>query len=351
MRYLGPIIACSVIILQISTAPLFAKTTVTSSIGFTPDGLSEIIDQFDDLVEKNGSSLADAFAMTNISGYPLGVATLGKFPAFFVGVSVGAGFGNMDYFDNEAQHEQGVFPVAGINPLLYFGIGLTKNFDLIAKLFVYSDDFYLPEFDYEGLSLSSLSFYSAGVKFRYCIFKEKNVLPGLLKFGGLNVGLGADFLYGIIGFSGTKSYPLTGIELDVAPYGIVTVDLDFDPSFWARLEWYIISLNPEILAYFNIFWIFNFYAGFGFPINFGSFDLKIEGSGDAITSTAPFPASTSLGSVSIVSTNSYEPIVFMPVLVIGLELSLWYVFLSFETNVNLINRSDVNMQLAFRIQI
>ena len=68
-------------------------------------------------------------------------------------------------------------------------------------------------------------------------------------------------------------------------------------------------------------------------------------------SSPPALEGTNAGSITIVSTNKYQPMVFMPVLVIGLELSLWKVFLSYETMVNLVNISDVNMQFGFRIQI
>jgi len=349
------IILCLVVILIVfDTHSALSRTRVTFTGPFTDTGSYEVGNQFDDILQKNGKAIANAFAMTNISGYPLGVATLGKFPSFFVGAAGGVGLSNLDYFDHEKEVGQGVVPVGGINPLLYFGMGLSKSFDFIGKIFVYSDDFYLPEFKFESATLTSFSFYSFGAKARYCFLKEKKIIPGLLKFGGMNVSFGVDFLYGIIGFSGSQSYPLTEIEVDPDGAGgsdPISVDMDFEPEYTAKVEWYIISITPEILTYFNVLWIFNAYLGFAFPVNFGSFEVNVDGNGEASTDDPAYTGPDPIGTVNIKTSSEYAPMVFMPVLVLGLELALWKVYLSFETNVNLINREDINMQLAFRIQI
>ncbi|HRZ28850.1 MAG TPA: hypothetical protein P5346_00005 [Spirochaetota bacterium] len=344
------VIACLILLISAGPNRSYCKTRVTVSGPFTDIGISQIGKQFDDIIQKNGVPIANAFAMTNISGYPIGEATLGVFPAFFVGVAAGAGLSNLDYFDSEKTVSRGVVPVGGINPVLYFGLGLSKDFDFIGKVFVYSDDFYLPEFKYESARLSALSFYSFGARARYCFLKEKKIIPGLLKFGGMNVSLGVDFLYGIIGFEGRQSYPLESVEVDTGT-GPMVVDLDFEPDYTANLEWYIISLTPQIAAYVNILWVFNVYLGFAFPINFGSFNVNIDGKGEVTTDTAGYTGPDPVGSVSIKTSNEYAPMVVIPALVIGLELAIWKIYLSFETNVNLINREDINMQLAFRIQI
>jgi hypothetical protein len=342
--------ALAAVLLMAACLPLQGKTRVTVTGPFTPDGIASAGQQFEQIIKNNGPAIANAFAMTNICGYPLGVATLGVFPSFFVGVSGGVGLSNLDYFDPEEKAAKGKVPVGGLNPLLYFGLGLSKSFDFIAKVFVYSDEFYLPDFSFETARLTSLNFYSFGAKVRYCPVKEKKLIPGLLKFGGLNVAIGVDFLYGIVGFEGTQPYPLKSIDIDEGG-STISIDLDFNPDYTARVEWYVLTFTPEIKAYFNVLWIFIVYFGFGFPVNIGSFDVKIKGDGEVSTDDPSYTGPDPLGTVSIRTNNEYAPMIFMPVLALGLELALWKIYFTFETNVNLINREDINMQLAFRIQI
>jgi hypothetical protein len=359
MRYKQKKLYCILIIVILSTViPLYARTTITNTSNITPQGLTDAIDQFQNMADLNGPAIANAQALANIGGYPMGSAYLGGIPHFLIGVSFNAGLANMDTQDPDKKHTNGKFPVMGLNPVIYAGVGIAKGVDLLGKIMLFSDGFYKPPLNYSYANLSKLNLYSIGGKLRFNYIGEQKIVPGIFSFGGLTFSAGADLLYGIIGINGSYKYKITDIEVStgVPIPPTYKVEINFNSDYSCRVSWYLMSINPQVLAYFNFFWLLNLYTGFGFPINYGSFQLKLHGNGNIETDDDNYALivgsgpPNSLGSIEVSSENKYHPLIFMPVYIIGFDLDLIILKLTFESMVNLWNRSDVNIQLGTRIQ-
>jgi len=328
---------------------LYSGTIITAPAEVTGAGTDEIASQIQDFSDNFGPAMANAYAIGNVAGYPVGSATLGSLPSFLLGFSLNAGFANMDYFDDDVSRPKELYPAVGLNPALFFGMGLTDRLDVIAKFAVYSDGLYRPPLNNEKATLEKLSLYSAGGKVRYNIVKGKKLLPGIFNFGGVTLSAGGDFMYGKIGLNGTVNYPLEGITVDFGPpAGEIVVDLEFNPSYTTSIKWFIAGGNVQAIVFFNFLWIFDMYTGLELAFTYGSFDLSLNGSGTAVYSNPPAPDETV--AVALDSNNKYKPRYVLPLYVVGVDINLYYVHLTFETMVNLWNRKDVNGQLGFRLQ-
>lgn len=339
----------------------YSGTTVDTSgaLDITSAGVDEITIQFQDILDDFGPAISNAYALANMGGYPLGKSYIGDSPHLFFGFSLNAGLSNMQFFDSDADVEEGVYPAVAINPAIYFGMGLAKGLDFMVKAFVYSDGFYRPPVNFEFATLTKLNIYSFGGRVRYNYLKEKTLLPGLFGFGGVTFSGGVDFMYGTIRMDGDLSLSLTSIEVDVG--GTDTpIDIDFNSYHALEVKWFIISVDTRALAYLDFFWIFDLYTGVGLALNFGSFGLDISAPRDpaqpctVTTENAAYKAANAgsgdLGTITVVSDNKYRPYIIVPTFIIGFDINLFVIRLAVETMVNLRNGSDVNVQLGTRFQ-
>jgi hypothetical protein len=116
------------------------------------------------------------------------------------------------------------------------------------------------------------------------------------------------------------------------------------------LSWWLISPSIQALFYFDFLWIFTIYTGFGLAVHLGSFDLNLTASGD-VYAGAPWPLPTTpIASVTGTSVTSYAPSIIMPLYILGLDINLYILQISFETMVNLMNLRDINIQIGVRSQ-
>jgi hypothetical protein len=261
----------------------------------------------------------------------------------------------MKYFDDsDPAHDNGTLPMFAPNPVVHFGMGLVGGVDFIGKMFYVSKSIvnrYKSDIDYETsvATLKDYKIYSVGGKLRYNYIKEKKFLPFYLSFGGVTFSLGGNFMYGDISFTGDYKYDFENISVSGVP---TDIPMHFNGQFDANIHWAIFTIDAQAIAYFDIFYLFSLYTGFGLAGNIGSFKVKFEGEGDFTTDpvySPPLPSSD-LGTLIFSSKNSYRPSPVMPLYILGLEINIFVVKLNLETMVNLLNRSDVNAQFGTRLQ-
>ncbi len=348
------ILIMSAVIIVIQTAIIYGKTTINQAgvVDVTNSGFSDMEKLIQNTSDFLGPGISNAFAMANIGGYPVGSAYLGSFPSLFVGVYASAGLTNMEYFDKTKDLPDGRYPGAGINTGAYFGLGMGKGIDIMGRLMTYSTGMYNPPYNNKMVSLEKMNLYAAGGKIRYNMVGKKTILPGLFDFGGVTVGLGGDFLKGYIKVGGAMEYPMDSIEANIG--GIPTsIKLNFKSEYSAEVSWYVISGNSQITAYFDFLWLFDFYTGLGLTMNYGKFNLKLKGNGTLSTTDSNyllFNPTGDLGTLTLTSSNGYRSDIYIPVYIVGFDIRLIVICITFESMVNLRNKKDINLQFGARLQ-
>jgi hypothetical protein len=337
------------------------KTTITLApavdlvLNESDFNTNEMDSQLQDTIDLNGPFVANAFALSNVLGYPIGKSYLGSFPSFEIGLAAGSGCTNMKYFDdNDPAHDNGTLPMFAPNPVIHFGVGIGGGVDVLGKMFYISKSVvsrYKSDIDYETdvATLKDFKIYSVGAKIRLNYIKEKKFLPFYLSFGGITFSLGGNFLYGDISFIGDYSYNFKSIVVTGYPGGI---PINFDGTFESNIHWAIFTIDAQAVAYFDIFYLFSLYTGFGLAGNIGSFKLEFEGEGRGTTDDPLFSGTygQDVGTVKFTSKNKYRPSPVIPLYILGLEINILVLKLNVETMVNLLNRSDVNAQFGTRLQ-
>jgi hypothetical protein len=249
----------------------------------------------------------------------------------------------MKYYDEDIPREKSVYPAYAPNPVLYFGFGLAAGFDLMFKLMVLTDAIYKPPLNQESAKLGKFNIYSGGVKIRKNLIGKKTLLSNIFDFGGFTVSAGADFMNGILAIDGHYRYALNNIFIN-PPGGYYNVN--FDAFYNFNLKWVMFSMNAQALAYINLLWIFDLYAGFGIVLTHGVNSLDGSGIGPITSAALPNYAEYIFAKAQY----KYRPKVFMGLFTAGLEINIWVLKLNFETMVNISNGRDINLQLGTRLQ-
>lgn len=338
---------------------LYSETTISISdlpVDVIDIDLTDMQEQVQDLADLNGPNVADAFAFSNILGYPIGKSYLGGFPHFEFGVSAGAGCTNMKYFDeNDPASDNGSLPVFAPNAVVHAGIGFAKGIDFLGKFFYFSKSLRDPGVDYDLATLSDIMIYSVGGKIRFNYIKKKTMLPFLLSFGGITFSIGGDFMYGDIDITGEYDFDFDSISMEFpAPVGNQDIDILFEGQYAANIHWSIFAITFQAIAYIDIFYFFSLYSGFGLTGGFGFFSLGFDGTGSLTTDSTVYQTingSSLVGTLRFETENEYRPSPVIPSYIIGLEINLFVLKLNLETMVNMNNRSDVNAQIGTRIEI
>ncbi len=342
-------LVCFMAVWSLMPRPLYAKTTIS----ITPVGPysfpvpSEIVGEVEDKSDLNGPIIANSMALANITGYPVGKAHIGSFPHFELGISLGAGFTNMRYFnDDDPASSNGSLPGITPNPVLHFGFGLAGGLDVIGKVFVISRSMIDFNIETDIATLTHYNILSVGGKLRYNIVKKQTLIPFIFNFGGVTLSLGADAMYGEIKVNGEYDADFGNITIDDGG-GPADYPVEFSGIYDARVLWGIISVTGQAVAYFDIMYLFSLYSGFGLSANFGYFKMSFDGNGILTETSGP----NNVGTLVFQSTNRYSPYYLIPTYLIGLEMNLFVLKLTGETMVNLYNLRDVNAQIGVRIQI
>lgn len=348
---------------------LYSTTNITITLDPTADLVldtgdfetSKMENQIQDTSDKNGPFVANAFALANVLGFPIGKSYLGAFPSFELGISGGAGCTNMEYYDKtELAHNNGTRPMFAPNPILHFGMGIAGGVDIIGKIFYLSKSFvdhYKSDIKYgnDVFKVTDYKVYSVGGKLRYNYIKEKKFLPFYLSFGGVTFSLGGNFMYGDINVTGNYKYDFKNITVTNPGPGPASyeVPINFDGQYQTKIHWTIFTVDAQAIAYFDIFYFISLYSGFGVAGNIGSFNIKFIGSGNA-TSDDPnyfgITGTNNVGRIDFMTKNSYRPSPVIPLYILGFEINILVLKLNAETMVNLLNRSDVNAQVGTRLQ-
>jgi hypothetical protein len=288
--------------------------------------------ELDNVMNKNFRNYPGAFALANVGGYPIGDALIGDFPHMYFGVSFALGCANMKYYDEHIPREKSIYPAFAPNPVLNFGFGLKGGFDLLFKLMIFTDAIYRPPLNQKSAKLGKFNFYSAGFKLRKNLVGKVEVLPNLLSFGGFTIAAGGDYMEGIIGINGNYNYTISSANALFSAY------------YNFNLKWLMVGANAQAVTYINFLWIFDLYAGFGATLTYGN--LKLDGSGVG-------PITSILGPAGLIIARAEykrKPKVFMGLFIAGLEINIWILKITFETNVNITNGKDISLQLGTRFQ-
>lgn len=344
------------------SSPLRAKTTIDDSaltaLGISLPDKASWEDSFENVVDDNGPAYANAFAFASTLGYTIGKANIGTFPSFEVGVSLSSGLTNMRNFQKtNTGVYNGTVPGIGLSPCFHFGIGLANGIDFVGKFLTFNQDIYkIPVPDNRYFNLDEFSQYALGGKVRFNYVKEKTVIPFLLNFGGITFSVGGDFMRGKYAIRGQYSYdfPTQQVELTAAPGVPIDVTPAFDGDYRAAMSWYQLSATTQAIAYFDVMYLFSIYTGFGATFGYGWFSFDFDATGDLTDKSGYLAASpygsSNIGQASFKSTNKYNPDVFLPTYILGLELNIGFVKIGFESQVNLKNREDVSASFGVRAQ-
>ncbi len=303
-------------------------------------GMASTIVELDNTIYKNFRNYPSAFSLANVGGYPIGDACIGDFPHMYFGVSFAVGCANMKHYDKDIAREKNIYPAYAPNPVLNFGFGLKSGFDLLIKLMIFTDAIYRIPLNQKSAKLGKSNYYSGGARLRKNLIKKKEILPHLLSFGGLTIAVGADYMEGIMGISGNYEYKLSNISVSGGLY-----DLTFNAYYNFNLKWWMMGVNGQAVVYMSFLWIFDIYAGVGAALTYGKINLDGSGVGTLYNSL--------LGYIGILNARAEyhrRPEPFMGLFVAGLEINLWILKLNFETNVNITNGRDINLQLGTRFQ-
>lgn len=315
--------------------------------GLDISSLTDVIYNIDKLVSSNFKNYPAAFAMANVGGYPIGDAYIGNFPHMFFGVSAAIGCSNMKYWDEDVPREKSVYPAYAPNPVIYMGFGISKGVDIMFKIMLFSDAMYRPPLNQKSATLDKFNVYSGGGKLRWNAIPKKTILPFIFGFGGFTLSAGADFMDGIMSINGQYKYTMAGISVPSPPApaaGNYTLALDAYYNF--SMKYAMLSANAQAIVYFNLFWLFDIYTGFGMAMTWGYNSLDASGVG-----LAAIPSlGTSLGMVMAFARYKYYPRGFMGLYIAGLEINIWVLKITAETMVNISNGKDINLQLGTRLQ-
>lgn len=306
------------------------------------EGMYNITNDLDFKLTRNFRNYAAAFVMSNVAGYPIGDAYIGKFPSMFFGVSGTVGLANMKYFDEDRPREQSVYPAFAPNADILIGFGMGGGFDMMFKIMVFSDTMWRPPLNTKSAKLSKFNIYSGGFKLRKNLIERKVILPRVFNFGGFTISAGADYMEGIFAINGQYKYIMSNIFVN--PPGNL-LNLTFDAVYNFNLKWMMLSASAQAIVYFELFWLFDLYTGVGMALTHGY--TKLDGSG---VGTLTYQTSGDLGMIFARANYHYRARPFTGLFIVGLEINLWLLKVNIENMINISNGKDMSLQVGSRIQ-
>jgi hypothetical protein len=341
----------------------------------TEDQFGALANRFFDV---NAETLATGLAMTNTLGYPNGKSTIRKFPFFEIGASAGAGvyqYKRIDQFSKDNLELNPTIPGGGLNGGFHVGTGLTDRIDVMLKFFAlspfYNDKRKVDKSDDSqsyNLEVTDMSVYSFGIKPRYNLLKRRGSV--LAAFGGVSCNLGLDYFYARIAGKVDYSKTVPGIEFNLQdPFDSAheisqSIGLIGDVHGTGELKTDIISITPEVFAYFDLLYLFSFYTGPSVSINSGSFEFNIDTRGTLSNDEALVIPGTPAGdytfvdagqeiaTAALISKNKMIPARFIPRWTLGLELNIWVLKVQLEASTILTSPTESLMaQVGLRINI
>lgn len=247
---------------------------------------SDIKEHPEKLLEKNDEQIPYGFALANTIGYPNGKAVIRNYEA---GFATGVAAYQYDRYENFSKDDPKV-PGVGANAAIHFGMGITDDTDVTFKLFV-NQGMYTPdkgineekdEREYD-IELDKTDIISIGVKGRYNLIGETAIIPFILSFGGVTAGVAVDYTHGNIAssttyidrrevsFEGTSSFSGDKFEQEI--------NVETEVKGDSKIEWNIVSVTPEIMAYADLFYFLSIYTGPAVSLNAGSANISVTAKG------------------------------------------------------------------------
>jgi len=327
---------------------------------------------------KNSDVLPTGMALVNTLGYPNGKSIIKKFPHFEAGVAAGAGvykYDRYEDFDSETLENNPVIPGGGANGSVHFGTGIGKRTDITFKFLwvgpFYSYDDTFDESDSNQdltVRIHDTDIFSIGAKFRYRLIDRKRLVPFVFTFGGISTNLSVDYLKTYVktsvDFSKTESVDFRVQDpFDPAESDLNTVGLVSTVTGEAVLNTNLLSVTPEILVYFDLFYLFSIYTGPSAMFNFGAFNFDIDARGQMVndapltvfSDTLGYPlelvaADQEVSTARLESTNRLQPQRIIPKWTVGLEINLWVLKIQAEVAAVLTSYTDsATAQVGVRV--
>lgn len=251
---------------------------------------AEITQPLNNFVNNNDKVISYGFALANTLGYPNGKAII---PNFEAGFATGVAVYQYDRYE-DFNTENPEIPGVGANAAIHFGFGLSEDTDITFKLMInqgiYSYEKSVKKESDTGayeIKLDETNIFSAGVKGRYKLVGEIDLLPYIFSFGGVSAGVALDFSHGKISSKGTYSDVSTVTFQGSDPFAGASAPL-FQQSIRVNtivtgnteMEWNIVSVTPEIMTYIDLFYVFTLYTGPAVSLNAGSANFTMTSEGE-----------------------------------------------------------------------
>jgi len=253
---------------------------------FTTDAENLVVAHPQSFINNNEKVISYGIALSNTFGYPNGK---GIIPNFEAGFAAGAAVYQYDRYENFSKDDPTV-PGAGANAAVHFGFGLSDVTDITFKMFI-NQNMYSPEKNIKkesgerlyDFTLNETDLISLGVKGRYNIISETEIIPYIFSFGGVTAGVAVDFSHGKISSTGrfkdTTVLPLEGTDSFSGDPFTQYVSIQTTVDGTAAYEWNVISVTPEIMTYADFFYFLTLYTGPAVSLNAGSANLTMTAEG------------------------------------------------------------------------
>ena len=321
---------------------------------------AELTQHPNQFVHLNSETIPTGMALANVLGYPNGRAMIGAFPHFEFGVSAGVAVYQLFRYEDYNKDNPEV-PGGGVNGAFHFGTGIDDRMDVMFKIFIlgsyyrYDKTFTQTTGDNSrsyDMQATDNSIYSFGVKTRYNIIRPSQ--RSFFSFGGVNANLAFDYMSARFAARGSyrtqRTIQMTftdPISLDTTE---IPVDLEGTVNGTTAVQWHLFSITPEVLAYFDVFYMLSIYSGFAVSINRGAVTFEADAEGELHNTqpiTDPNDGSIELiGSGSTIATgllyadSSMTPNVILPRFILGVEFDFWAFKLQLEASSVLTSPTD-----------
>jgi len=332
------------------------------------DAEAQIKQHPENFLHNNAEAIPYGLALANTFGYPNGKAII---PNFEAGIATGVAVYKYDRYENFSQNDPTI-PGAGVNAAVHFGLGLTEDTDITFKMFInqgmYSPDKHIKKSSDNRLydfTMDETNLISLGVKGRYNLIKEIEIIPFIFSFGGVTTGVAVDFSHGKVSTSGryqdTRQLQFSGTDAFSGDPFTQSVNVQSTVDGKAVFEWNIISITPEIMVYTDLFYFFTLYTGPAVSFNAGTANFSMTANG-VMTNLTPVysddghiatlaAANSTIATAKLHANAPFNVPIAIPLWKVGLEINLWALKLQAEGATVLTSPTkSFTLQVGTRVQ-
>lgn len=341
---------------------LVSKTSIETeanprfeNISLGPGEISNLGNQYQDKLDKNGPNAASVFLFSNMLGYANGTPHITKLE---FGLAFGGGLGNMGYLDKTAR--AGTYPLVSPVVNLHAGMPLSKNSDVIIKISMFDMVVTGQKPVIMDVKVDSLGEFLIGAKYRHTFFERKPIMPFILEFEGITLGASADILNGSSVLNKEYEMKIDQVGIDPGNGTVTPIDTEMRGTLTAQIRWIQFSTAYDCVAYFTTFRAVSLYGGFGMLVGYSWLGVDATTNGYLYATDNTLDADIGNGfnyeqdylmKLDYDSLSVYTPFPLLPYFTTGMEISVSQVKLLFESAVNLGNRRDVTALCGIRYQM